>query len=338
MKTTENISLGGYAFTIESDAYEELNSYIKAIHHGFEGDESADEIMADIEERIAELLSEKYRPGMVVNMGMVLSIEERIGKPDDFAADVVNSTQEESQDKNSSERKSTWGKRLYRNIDERILGGVCGGLGAYFNIDKVLFRILFLILVFIGFANEGLLCVPVVAYIGLWIAMPAARTVEQKCEMKGKPIKLDSFRSKDYDLGREVREASESPAIKIFKRVGGIFLGVMLLIVGISGLLGSVMIPVIPEIFDKLQIDQIIPPFSNLITDTTLWVLLICYLGLMFIWMVYNGIMLTFGLNPPSWKPGLVLMISWLICLLALIAWSARLIVTLVPEFTCMIV
>lgn len=91
MKTTENISLGGYAFTIESDAYEELNSYIKAIHHGFEGDESADEIMADIEERIAELLSEKYRPGMVVNMGMVLSIEERIGKPDDFAADAVNS-------------------------------------------------------------------------------------------------------------------------------------------------------------------------------------------------------------------------------------------------------
>ena len=195
MKTTENISLGGYAFTIESDAYEELNSYIKAIHHGFEGDESADEIMADIEERIAELLSEKYRPGMVVNMGMVLSIEERIGKPDDFAADAVNSTQEEAQDKNSSERKSTWGKRLYRNIDERILGGVCGCLGAYFNIDKVLFRILFLILVFIGFANEGFLCVPVVAYIGLWIAMPAARTVEQKCEMKGKPIKLDSFRS-----------------------------------------------------------------------------------------------------------------------------------------------
>lgn len=334
MKKTENISLGGYAFTIESDAYLELSRYIEAIHHGFESDENVDEITADIEERIAELLSEKCRPGMVINMAMVLDVENRIGNPDDIAGEDGYSSQE-PEDKPCNERKTESGKRLYRDIDERILGGVCGGLGAYFNIDKVLFRILFLLLFFIGFANGGLLCLPAVAYIGLWIAMPAARTVEQKCQMKGKPIKLDSYHAKDFNLGREVREASESPAGKIFKRVGGIFLGVMLLFVGISGLLSSIIIPAVPQLLDKLEIDQIASPFSNIITDTTLWVLTICVMGLMFIWMLYNGIMLIFGLNPPSWKPGLVIFISWLICLLALTAWGFRLIITLVPELTC---
>lgn len=336
MKTTENISLGGYAFTIESDAYQELGNYIKAIHHGFENDDSVDEITADIEERIAELLSEKCRPGMVINMAMVLDVERRIGNPEDFADKDGCSTQEPGE-KPCNDRKTESGKRLYRNVDERILGGVCSGLGAYFNIDKVLFRILFLLLFFIGFVIGGLLCLPAVIYIGLWIAMPAARTVEQKCELKGKPMKLDSFHAKDFNLGREVREASESPAGKIFKRAGGIFLGIMLLITGISGLLCSVMLPVIPELFDIFSIDELVPPFSSMVTDTTLWVLLISFLGLMFIWMLYNGIMLTFGLNPPSWKPGLVLFISWLICLLALTAWSFRLIVSLVPELTCTI-
>jgi glutamyl-tRNA reductase len=81
MKTTENISLAGYAFTIETDAYEELGAYLSDIRTCFSGDASADEIVADIEERVAELLRERCISGMVVDLTMVRDIKKRIGNP-----------------------------------------------------------------------------------------------------------------------------------------------------------------------------------------------------------------------------------------------------------------
>jgi hypothetical protein len=90
MKRTENISLAGYAFTIEEDAYIELENYIKDIRAGFEGNSSADEITTDIEERIAELLSERCASGIVVNLSMIEGIKERIGNPEELAGEEVD--------------------------------------------------------------------------------------------------------------------------------------------------------------------------------------------------------------------------------------------------------
>ena len=70
-------------------------------------------------------------------------------------------------------------RRLYRDADSRVLGGVCSGMGAYFNIDVVIFRILFVLSVFMGGAG-------VLIYIILWIVVPKAKTTAQKLEMKGK--------------------------------------------------------------------------------------------------------------------------------------------------------
>ncbi len=331
MKTTENISLAGYAFTIEIDAYEELGSYIDDIRTSFSNDPSAEEITADIEERIAELLSERCQSGMVVNMAMVNDVKKRIGNPQELASDDTVSGPASESSKEKEEKRNWRSRRIYRNIDERIIGGVCSGLGSYFGLDKVLFRLLFLVFFFIGFADEGLFCIPMVLYICLWIAMPAARSVEQKCEMKRKPVNLQSYRSKDFDLNKEVQEVGQSPAGRTIIRAMKVFIGLILLVVGLSGLVGCIFIPSLPSIIEsQLAIHPMNHPdivdLTNIriVTDTTFWTLVLATCVIGFVGMLYGGIMLTFDLKSPSWKPGLVLFITWVISIFVIAAWVVK--------------
>ena len=339
MKTTENISLAGYSFTIETDAYQELGHYLDEIRAAFGASDMAEEIAADIEERISELLREICVPGMVVNLEMVNNIKKRIGDPKEMAQ---NDIEQESpqQEEQKEETRTPRNRKLYRNIDERVLGGVCSGLGLYFGVDKVIFRLAFLIAFFIGvFADvELFLGIAVLGYICLWIATPAARTAEQKREMKGKPVSLEGYRTKDFELGKEVKEMAESPAAQAFKRVGGVFLGLMLLTAGAGGLLSTFIIPALPQIIQHEIYEEIHDEFIeewNLpadeemimaqITDIhTFWVLMAVTAGILFVWFLYNGVMLTFNLKSPSWRPGLVLFIAWIISLLTLCAWTIR--------------
>lgn len=325
MKTTENISLAGYAFTIEEDAYKELSEYLNDIRRSFGNDASAQEITEDIEERIAELLSERCCSGMVVNISMIREIKKRIGAPEELGGESTEDTDAEV--KVEEEKKSWRNRRIYRNIDERILGGVCGGLGAYFGIDKVIFRVLFLIFFCIGFADEGLFCIPMVLYICLWIAMPAARTVEQKCEMKGKPIDLTEFRTKDFDIKKEVKEAADSPAGKTIRRTGSIILGVILLISGLTGLLGCIFIPSIPSIIGigaNYICEFDIIDHAGILTDSTFWNLVTVTGIIASVGMLYGGIIMAFDLKAPSWRPGLVLFITWTLSVFATAAWTIK--------------
>lgn len=339
MKTTENISLAGYAFIIETDAYNELGEYIEDIRTSFSGDSSADEITADIEERIAELLCERCKEGMVVNITMVRDIKKRIGDPRELAEEDGTTEKTATHQDESKDEKKWWAnKKIYRDIDERVLGGVCSGLGAYFGLDKVIFRIVFLILFFIGFSDEGLFCIPMILYICLWIAMPAARTVEQKCRMKGKPINLEGFRSKEFDLNKEVKEVVQSPAGRTIKRTCEVFIGLILLLAGLTGLLGSIVIPSIPAIIDCVmdshylqQTEEFIIFNSTIITNPVFWRLILASFALGFIGMLYGGIMLTFDLKAPSWKPGLVIFITWLISLFVMAAWVIKMIADALP-------
>ncbi|MBR0321774.1 MAG: hypothetical protein IIX08_05235, partial [Bacteroidales bacterium] len=207
-------------------------------------------------------------------------------------------------------------------------------------VDKVIFRLAFLIAFFIGvFADvELFLGIAFLGYICLWIATPAARTAEQKREMKGKPVSLEGYRAKDFELGKEVKEMAESPAAQAFKRVGGVFFGLMLLTAGAGGLLSTFIIPALPqiiqhEIYEEIQDEFIeewnLPADEEMImaqlTDIhTFWVLLAVTAGILFVWFLYNGVMLTFNLKSPSWRPGLVLFIAWIISLLTLCAWTIR--------------
>lgn len=337
MKKTENISLAGYSFTIEEDAYAVLDRYLKDIRGIFAEDDNAEEIASDIEERIAELLSEKCKGGIVVSLDMINAVKQQIGDPATLAQEEADA--QPTQPGRTVARK----KKLYRNIDERVLGGVCSGLGSYFGLDKVLFRIIFLILFFIGFADDGLFCISIIAYICLWIAMPAARTVEQKCEMKGKPMNLSGWKDKDFDLGREVSEAAASPAGQTFKRAGGVFLGLLMLVIGSGILLGSIITPSVPTLMENLyeshMLEWGLPDFedqlaADILTDSTFWWLTISMMIIMGVWFVYNGIMLTFDLKAPRWKPGLVLFIAWIFCLLAIAAWALKMTADFLPTIT----
>lgn len=338
MKKTENISLAGYSFTIETEAYDVLDRYLLDIRKIFANDDNAEEIASDIEERIAELLSEKCHNGMVVDMAMINAVKEQIGDPATLAQEEAENAPQEPGSKPEPKKK-----RMYRNIDERVLGGVCSGLGNYFGLDKVLFRIIFLILFFCGFAEDGLFCVSLIAYCCLWIAMPAARTVEQKCDMKGKPMNLSAWKDKDFDLGKEMNEAATSPAGRTFKRAGGVFLGLLMLSIGSGILLGSIILPSLPTLIENFHdafitewglLESEVRMATDIFTNPTFWWLAMTMVIIMGVWFVYNGIMLTFDLKAPKWKPGLVLFIAWIFTLLAIAGWGIKLIADYIPTIT----
>ncbi|MGC9375884.1 MAG: PspC domain-containing protein [Bacteroidales bacterium] len=196
MKTTITVNLGGLVFHIDDDAYEMLNSYLIAIEKQFNSEAERKDIMADIETRIAELFTEMLGDKRdVIRKEEVLKVIEILGQPEDF-------TEEEMPPPGSSRKKKTTyqaTKRLYRDPDNRVLGGVCGGLGAYFNIDPIVFRILF-ILIFFGMGS-GL-----IIYIILWIAIPEALTTAQKLEMRGEPITIKNIKKAVREEFENVRK------------------------------------------------------------------------------------------------------------------------------------
>ncbi len=346
MKNTENISLGGYAFTIETDAYVELETYINEIRSGFSCDPSAEEIIADIEERIAELIKEQTVPGMVVSLPLIQEIKRRIGNPKELAQDDPDeeeNTAEESQSPKAE--KKTWkNRRLYRDIDSRVFGGVCSGFGVYFGIDSVIIRLIFIILFIGGLLGLGegpYIFISIIAYICLWIAMPAARTSEQKREMRGRPTDLRDYKGKDFDFDKEMKEVSQSPGGRTVKRIFSVFFGIIFLTIGLGGLLGGIFIPSVPEIISNDMADHImrwgpLDAEDQFVADvfggTTFWGLVLVIIGIGCIGIIYGAIMLLFDLKSPSWRPGLILFIAWLISVFVMIGWLAVQVADALPE------
>ena len=185
MKKTITVNLNGRVFTIDEDAYRLLDNYLNNLRIYFRKEEGASEIIADFEARIEELLSEKTRQGyQVITIEQVEEVIARVGKPDDFA-DREDDAKEEKQTNftESAEGK----KRFYRNVDDKLFGGVCSGIAAYFGWDVLVVRIIFIVLLF----ATKLLIVPF--YLAAWLAFPGAFTAEQKLKMRGKPITVENI-------------------------------------------------------------------------------------------------------------------------------------------------
>jgi phage shock protein PspC (stress-responsive transcriptional regulator) len=161
MKLTANINLGGIAFTIDDDALHKLQNYLNSIERHFGNKNEGDEILADIEARMAEIF-QSFMQGtkQVVSMPDIDKAIEIIGMPIDF---ISYSGKKTNYQRNPGVSNY---KRLYRDSNQRILGGVCSGIANYFNIDPVIIRVLFVLLAF--FAAGGLI------YIILWIVLTPA--------------------------------------------------------------------------------------------------------------------------------------------------------------------
>lgn len=194
MKRTFTINISGTVFHIEEDAYEVLQKYFITLKNHFGNSEEGKEIESDIEARIAEIFSEKSAGGKsAITLEMVNEIIESMGTPESFAEELDNEEPLSGHEK----RK----KRLYRDPQETVLGGVCGGLAAYFNMDPVIVRILFVVLTIIP-TGIGLL-----AYLILWIAVPKALTTAQRLEMQGEEVSVKNIEKFFKEEAEGVKES-----------------------------------------------------------------------------------------------------------------------------------
>jgi phage shock protein PspC (stress-responsive transcriptional regulator) len=196
MKKSIIVNICGIVFHIDEDAYEELNNYIAELNNYFSSQPSGKEIVNDIETRIVELLQPKLSDNkQSITIEDIHEIISILGKPKDIADSDEGSTNNQRTEKNNL-NEDQGSRRLYRNPEDAVIGGVSAGMGAYFNIDPLIFRIIFFALIFAG--GIGLLI-----YIVLWISVPQAKTVSQRLEMKGKNINISNIEKKikeEYEL------------------------------------------------------------------------------------------------------------------------------------------
>jgi phage shock protein PspC (stress-responsive transcriptional regulator) len=177
MNKTISINIGGMIFQIDEEAYKILEQYLESLKQHFASTEGHEEIIQDIEARIGEIFQTKIESGQLLILKE--NVEEAInilGKPGDIDN---NGSEKETRE----EPKKTSKKRLFRDEDNRVIGGVCSGLGHYLDIDPIWFRLGFLISLF--FAGTG-----AVVYIVLWIIIPRAATTEERMHMRGSPMTI----------------------------------------------------------------------------------------------------------------------------------------------------
>jgi phage shock protein PspC (stress-responsive transcriptional regulator) len=197
MNKTISVNIGGFVFNIEEEAYEALQKYLQAIKRSLAGDESMEEIMHDIELRIAELLKtslNKYYKE-VVNKSDIDDVIAVMGEPSAFAGE-----EEQPKSKSTSGKKDSYenpDRQVFRDPDDRMIGGVCSGLSAYFGWDPLVLRLIF-VLLFFGFGTGLLL------YIVLWIVIPEAKTTTEKLKMRGKKIDVETIKERFNDFKKDV--------------------------------------------------------------------------------------------------------------------------------------
>jgi len=186
MNKTININLGGVFFHIDEDAYKKLQKYLEAIRKSLSDDpQGKDEIITDIETRIGEILSESVKDvRQVVNEQDIDDIIIIMGKPEEYAGDE-EFFEDETYKKTSRRGKS---KKLFRDSDDKFLGGVSSGLAHYFNIDTIWVRLLWLLLMYKGTG--------IILYLILWILLPETKSTSDKLEMEGEDVNISNIEKK----------------------------------------------------------------------------------------------------------------------------------------------
>lgn len=202
MNKTVTINISGIIFHIEEDAYDSLSKYLSTIKGYFSATEGGNEILADIEARIAELLQEKINSSkQVILMMDVEYVMGVMGKPEDFGAEQTNDENRNAADTNFKDDKTK--RRLFRDPDERLIGGVCSGLANYFNVDTVWVRLAMFLLIFFGGISLWV-------YVILWIIIPLAKTTADKFAMRGEAANVNniirSFKEEAEDVKNRVNK------------------------------------------------------------------------------------------------------------------------------------
>ncbi|HER09882.1 MAG TPA: PspC domain-containing protein [Bacteroides sp.] len=339
MKKAIKINLSGIIFHIDDDAYEKLKTYLDRIGRYFSDAQESKEIINDIESRIAELFQERItKENQVITLEIVDEVIDVMGNPEDIA-----DTAEESGKKRSFHETYSTSKRLYRDPENSVIAGVCGGLGAYFGIDTVIFRLLFVIFFFAGFAS-------ILIYVILWIVLPRAETAAQKLEMRGEKVNVSNLEKKireEYDTVKEnVREnvsrakSSETyrrttrasndffevlgKILLVFIKVIFIIIGTALVIGGIGILIGLITLPfvgihVFPFESHNFSLGDLLLPFTDPVSVTLLVIAITLLILIPIAAMLYGLVKLIFNLKTSNRGLGVGAVTLWIVSLLLII-------------------
>lgn len=341
MNKTVNINLAGTFFHIDEDAYEKLNRYLNAIKRSFSDPQGSDEIIKDIEARIAELFSEKldsYKQVITVKeLDEVIAI---MGQPEDYAIDEELFTDSAHKDDKSSEYQNLKGdKKLYRDSDNKYIGGVSSGLGHYIGLDVVWIRLIWVLLTIFSSGTFILI------YIIFWILVPEAVTTADKLTMRGEPVNIsniekkfketydnvaDKLKNADYDAyGKKIKTGSET----FFDSVGKVLLALLTVFVKFIGvIIILVAATTLISLFITLFITGISGFFGNWYTDVfhivndtqiPIWllsILIFIVVGIPFFFLFILGLkILVENLKSIGRATKLTLLGLWLIAVFSLI-------------------
>ncbi|MDO5608570.1 MAG: PspC domain-containing protein [Capnocytophaga sp.] len=233
MDTTKNISLGGFAFTIDESAYQLLSRYLQQVRISLKHSEDVNEIIYDVEQRLAELLKTELKNREVINLQDVERVMEIMGKPEQFRMDDEQENTQTSATENFAEgSKKLWyqakdffhRKKLYRDGFRKKIGGVVSGFARYLDIDLVWARILLLVFVTLdAIFMSFLFTLPLLIFYAIcWLVVPEAQTTTDRLKMEGKPVNIDTI-AEDYSGQRTEIEKKRSFIDRFFSFIGGFF-------------------------------------------------------------------------------------------------------------------
>lgn len=227
MKEITRIHLAKTAFSIEIEAKSSLEKYLNSIQKNMHAEPEA---MREIEARMVEILAERgvMKEG-VISADDVLAIQKQMGESRDFADG--DGPVDDDLDGDGSESKSE--KQLMRDTDNAIIGGVCAGVAAYFNINPLWVRLIAIVSPFVTFGTAVLI------YVVMWLSMPPASTASDKLRMRGKPVTLAALKKAAVEGGSVIANESRDLASKILRYSAGIIIFLMTLGVVIGLIVGG---------------------------------------------------------------------------------------------------
>lgn len=340
MNKTVNINLAGIFFHIDEDAYLKLQRYLEAIKRSFTDSQGRSEIVADIEARISELFSERIKNDkQVIGNKEVDEVITIMGQPEDYLVDDEIFEDEPKK----TYRSTTNSKKLYRDKDNSYIAGVSSGLGHYLGIDALWVRLIWVLLA-IGSGGTFILI-----YILFWILVPEAVTTSEKLTMKGEPVNISNIEKKikdgfenvsqtvsdtvrNIDLpkqGNRIKSSSQTffdsigDIIMFFLKVFAKFIGIILMVVGASALIGLIVALFTVGIADAVQIPGIDYFNAANVANIPVWLmslLLFFAIGIPFFFLFYLGLkILVNNLKSIGNIAKFSLFGLWLICIIGLI-------------------
>ncbi len=341
MNKTVNINLANVLFHIDEGAYNKMRLYLESVKRSFANTPGSDEILGDIEARIAELFHEKLEnERQVITQKEVDEVITIMGQPEDYMVDE-DIFEDVPKSSRSAEQKRS--KKLYRDTEMKYVAGVSSGLAHYVGVDPLWVRLLWVILTV--FSGGGF----ILLYGLLWILIPEAATTSQKLDMRGEDINISNIERKvkegfddvaekvknvDYsEVGNKVKKGGKSffdtigDIIMFFFKVFGKFIGIILIITGAATIIGMFVGMLTVGTLDWINIPGVDGLIDN-ITEAPVWLLSLMaffVIGIPFFFLLYLGLkILVNNLKSIGNIAKFSLLGLWLISLITLIVLMVR--------------